>query len=217
VLLVPFGVYLEPRRAFRLLLAPALFVASYSALAHKELRFVIYVVPPLTAIAAVAAARLWSYASDQRRRATTTIRLVAALLLATVVGACVATTLLGSLASHANYPGGVALRDLHQRLQDVRNVTLHIDVAAAQSGVSRFGERRRADGWLYSKLEQRPLDTSRYSHLLAEATAVDGFRPIAVYSRFERLDWRALSTLDLRSLVRRHAYLRLFERAHAKS
>lgn len=48
--------------------------------------------------------------------------------------------------SRVNYPGGEALSLLHKMESPENNVTVHIDVLAAQTGVSRFGQLH--NNWL---------------------------------------------------------------------
>lgn len=59
---------------------------------------------------------------------------------------CLLVTLLGAVfffsAANVNYPGGEAFKFLHEYAQNESHVvrSVHIDVPAAMTGVSRFGE-----------------------------------------------------------------------------
>jgi alpha-1,6-mannosyltransferase len=200
VVLIPFGIAAQPRRLAQLLFAPTAFVALYSFMPHKELRFVLYVVPLLAVCAGVAldravanAQRAYRAACDPQKAAPASRwRHYAALALG--VGAVLATALSTVAFSHVsslNYPGGVAFARAHRLLLQSRandSIALHIDVAAAQTGVSRFGERRDWGTWTYSKDERRPLDTSPFTHLLGERADVDGFRVIQSTAGFDGLE-----------------------------
>jgi len=119
------------------------------------------------------------------------LRHYAALLLA---GALVLATALSTAAfshvSSLNYAGGVGFARAHELLRARADepLVLHIDVAAAQTGVSRFGERRDWGAWRYSKDERRPLDTAPFTHLLGERADVAGFRVVQATTGFDALE-----------------------------
>eukprot|EP00038_Savillea_parva_P012988 m.208217 g.208217 ORF g.208217 m.208217 type:complete len:507 (-) comp24064_c0_seq1:219-1739(-) len=142
------GLALDAR--VRTLVAPAaLFVLLYSALPHKELRFIIYVFPVLNLAAAVGLARLWRL----QWRVAPLLRLAAM----GALGVTLATTIMFSTASSLNYPGGVALQRVHNLDMAAHGlqppVAVHIAVPPAQTGISRFGEST-SGLYVYSKVEQ---------------------------------------------------------------
>ncbi|OBT67609.1 hypothetical protein VE03_03727 [Pseudogymnoascus sp. 23342-1-I1] len=125
-------------RAARALALPQLaFVALYSAQPHKEARFVIYAVPPLTAAAALAASYVWT-----RRARTAVYRVGAVALVGGVVVSFVAA--MGMLfVSALNYPGGEALWTLRRHVEGGGKtgvVRVHMDVLSCMTGVTRFQE-----------------------------------------------------------------------------
>lgn len=99
------------RPPFRRLVLPAVaFVALYSLLPHKELRFIFFALPLFNAAAAVVMARLWAAAT---RRPAGTAAVCAAAVMAAVVVAAAAVTAVGVAMAAYNYPGGQAITWLH--------------------------------------------------------------------------------------------------------
>jgi len=127
------------RRISHPILVPQLsFVAIYSLLPHKEWRFIVYIVPGLTTVAAVGANRVWA------RRAKSVLYgiLSIAIIISIAVSFAVSLSLL--LISSLNYPGGLAMTRLEEMVRG-NNVTVFADNLACQTGVTRFLEGRRKE------------------------------------------------------------------------
>nr|SVE81262.1 EOG090X04MD [Daphnia magna] len=173
--LLPVGMFFE-RRVWPLVLPALFFVLAYSFLPHKELRFIIYVIPLLNIAVAAACSRLWENRTKGKWFA---------LLALVAIGHLVANLVLTSfllVVSRANYPGGEALFLLHKMEGRESNVTVHIDVLAAQTGISRFGHLH--NNWMYDKTENlKPgsPELRMFSHLIVEAKSKHGYnlRPYA--------------------------------------
>ena len=147
LLLIPSAFYFPAnrRRAAGLVVPSLAFIAIYSLQPHKEARFIIYVVPPLTACAALGADYIFT-----RRSRSLINRLLSILIILSIIGSFVASTIMLGISS-LNYPGGEALFKLHQIVassssnnnsttteQTKGTVNVHMDVLACMTGVSRF-------------------------------------------------------------------------------
>lgn len=122
-----------------LVLPNLLFVAIYSAQPHKEARFIFYVVPALTAAAALGANYIFA------RRTKTVTNAVVALVLPVTVLAALAGSASMLLLSSLNYPGGDAVAQLFRLTQPPsavagETVSVHADVLTCMTGLSLFGQ-----------------------------------------------------------------------------
>jgi alpha-1,6-mannosyltransferase len=121
----------------QLVLPSFLFMAIYSLQPHKELRFIYYVVPPLTAAAAIGANNIFA-----SRTKSTTHAIKAVLVVTSVLLSFAASTGM-LLVSSLNYPGGEALAQLQTIIQTSPHtnttVTVHADVVSCMTGVTLFG------------------------------------------------------------------------------
>jgi alpha-1,6-mannosyltransferase len=143
LLLIPSAIYFPATRRSAIgLVVPSLaFIAIYSLQPHKEARFMIYVVPPLTACAARGANYIFT-----RRSRSLINRLLSLLIILSIIGSFAASTIMLGISS-LNYPGGEALFKLHELVASSSSsnseqtkglVNVHMDVLACMTGVSRF-------------------------------------------------------------------------------
>ncbi|CAL7948554.1 unnamed protein product [Xylocopa violacea] len=162
--LIPLGMLWDAR--VRALTVPGIvFVALFSFLPHKELRFIIYVFPLLNVSTAAVCHRIWENRTKSPWNGFLALIIVSHLILNAVFSMfllCIA----GS-----NYPGGLAIAKLHRLEKDsVTPIHVHIDVLTAQTGVSRFTQTNNS--WIYSKQENLTIDSPemlQFTHLLMEA------------------------------------------------
>ncbi|KAB8079163.1 Alg9-like mannosyltransferase family-domain-containing protein [Aspergillus leporis] len=161
------------RSAATYLLIPSLtFISFYSIQPHKEWRFIVYTIPPLTATAALGASYIWTHRSK-----SLLYRLLSlALILSTLASSLISSfTLLP--ASAANYPGAHALNTLHAHAHANTNanntplIKVHLGNLACQTGVTRFLETPSlsplitltplvSTSWKYDKTENDTLKSS---------------------------------------------------------
>ncbi|KAH6619569.1 glycosyltransferase family 22 protein [Chaetomium sp. MPI-SDFR-AT-0129] len=150
------------RAASRLVTPSVLFVALFSFQPHKEARFVLYAVPPLTAAAALGANQLWRNAQlsftghDEKEKKkqpsggiTAALSPLAALVVILSILASFAASSAKLALSALNYPGGEALTHVRDIVQPSREATttpyqhgdivaVHADVLACMTGVTLF-------------------------------------------------------------------------------
>ncbi len=168
------GFVTQPR-VRRYAMLGAVFVAAFSFLPHKELRFVMYAIPLLNLAAAAVLESVW------RSRNKLGIAAVVLLLAASVGGSSVMAA-----ASLNNYPGGEAIRQLHQARgsSSLPGTSVWMSNLACQTGVTRFLQVRPE--WLYSKspeVEQRQ-EYGDFTFVIAENEAIPGFREIGSVQAF---------------------------------
>lgn len=213
------------------------FVAMYSILPHKEIRFIFPVLPMFNVCSAYGMSRLQKVAiSDGDLSTNTTPKthwMVKAMFLSGI-GAIMLTmtvSLVFLRISMENYPGGMALERLRSHLMDTvpvgntnksewNSVHVHVDVAAAMTGVSLFGQRHAAIRRVHGKnsaffegpftIEKSGYEEGNkligniqgnmpvFTHLLTERSNVDGYHLVEVIKGYPRLDIKnfQISTQD---------------------
>ncbi|KAK4499184.1 hypothetical protein PRZ48_009697 [Zasmidium cellare] len=165
-----------------ILLPQIVFIAVYSLLPHKEWRFIIYTIPTFTAVAAGGAGWFWT-----RRDKTMKYRLCSLLLVISTIASFVVS--LGLLyISSLNYPGGEALRRLHE-IGPKGPARVYMDNLACQTGVTQFGQVRSE--WDYDKTEDEeklpdPMFWQQFDYVLAEKPEkiIGSWQPIETVASF---------------------------------
>ena len=179
-------------------------VVLLSFIPHKELRFVFPALPLLNLCAAVACERLWRN------------RILRVAVLGVVAATAAATLIIFAPASRNNYPGGVALRLLHDDYGYALPgpARVHLDDLACTTGASRFGEELVHAGWTYDKRDGL-LDFDKFDFRLAELPVVDEtFDVVATVEAFSglKIDLKKFpflhATTAPRLAILRHARLR---------
>ncbi|CAI6284444.1 unnamed protein product [Periconia digitata] len=138
------------QRSLDLLIPILSFVGLYSLLPHKEWRFIIYVIPGLTATAAAGASWIWT-----RRAKSIIYAFLSLALVASIVFSFTASTALLAISS-LNYPGAEGLEYLHTHYHPTTNDTrihVYLDNLACQTGVTRFLENHHGAETVVDVLE----------------------------------------------------------------
>lgn len=148
--LLPIGMLSDPSpskgKALQILCGAAFFFVSfYSLHAHKEWRFVIYIMPLLSLVAANAMALV-----QTARWSNIAIKFVIVALVGISVVFSLASEAVKTFVSSYNYPGGVALAEFHDYIHSEYGrppvlptgnpLVVHLDVLTCMTGASRFGQ-----------------------------------------------------------------------------
>ena len=199
------------RKSALSLLAPSLgFIALYSIQPHKEWRFIVYTIPPITATAALGAAYLWNH-----RSRSIISSFASRLLVLSTLAAFSLSNLVLLPASAANYPGAHALNALHRhhaqpettdssKSKSADGISVYLGNLACQTGVTRFLQKPDAAGWHYDKTENETTKSTgafwyRFNYIIVEASSDPAYRD----SDEERLrhalpksQWETAETID---------------------
>lgn len=161
-------------RSMALLLPSLGFVALYSLLPHKEWRFIIYIIPALTAVSATGASWIWT-----RRTKSLPYRFLNFILLSSIVASFIASIAF-SLISSLNYPGGEAIIRLRGlTYAEPGSQSIYVDNLACQTGVTRFLEARSTlsntgnQKWTFDKTENQttllsPIFWDKFDYAIVE-------------------------------------------------
>lgn len=200
--LIPVGLYYEHRKLRQVVFPVLAFLLLYSFLPHKELRFIFYVFPILNMIAALGLQHIWL----QRRRLWPLLFIVLSLL--TLSG--FASLALGYISSQ-NYPGAKAIDRIHQIAdRSATPLLVHLDVAACQTGFSRFLEYHPHVKYFKS---ENLIDFDKFTHRVTDHILHnDGWREIGHVLGFGSMRFSSSPTFPFVSPAWQSSYLFIYER-----
>lgn len=126
------------RHSLRILyLASLIYVALMSFQPHKEWRFIVYVIPVFTLLAANGLTALF-----HKRGTSLAHKLLLVILLASFIISSVLSFFMAYISSY-NYPGGAAIGYLNTYIENnapKSPVIVHMDVASCMTGITKFTE-----------------------------------------------------------------------------
>ncbi|EMR11356.1 hypothetical protein PNEG_00384 [Pneumocystis murina B123] len=125
------ALFKRPKDTINLLVPNISYVIIYSLQPHKEWRFIVYIIPSLTLVAAIGAT--WIY----NRKYKSLVFTIAFLILIIAVLMTFSASLVMSLISSLNYPGAWSLKAFHN-LDLSEKEKVHLDVYTCMTGVSLF-------------------------------------------------------------------------------
>ena len=135
-------------------------------------------------------------------------------VLGVVAATAAATLIVFAPASRTNYPGGAALRLLHDDYALPGPARVHLDDLACTTGASRFGEELVHAGWTYDKRDGL-LEFDEFDFRIAELPVLDeAFDVVATVEAFSglKIDVRRFpflhATTAPRIAILRHVRLR---------
>lgn len=204
------------RNSLRVLtISAVLYLLVISKQPHKEWRFIIYVVPILTLLAANALRNLgkkWKTLFSHR------------LLLFVMLGSTLVSfpaSLFMTFASSYNYPGGVAVNYLNNYLLDHKSLSdalVHLDVPACMSGVTRFTELKLSSV-SYDKTEN-PRDLNlvwnNITHLITHVD-MDSEVPQTEFIAYNSQNWKKLHLVKTFKAVNFDPVVKVLEHSYKEN
>ncbi|KAL4865715.1 hypothetical protein BDV12DRAFT_210950 [Aspergillus spectabilis] len=206
------------RRISTSILIPSLtYILIYSAQPHKEWRFIVYAIPPLTAAASLGASYIWTH-----RAKSILYRLLSLGFIASILASFCISSFLLVPASAANYPGAIALNTLHTHVLSAAprdtpiSISVHLGNLACQTGVTRFlqlpshTDNNNQDAnsnipkirWTYNKSStetQPPNFLTRFDYLLLEPSEADSLLSLSgsstEYAHSYQYAWQTVDSI----------------------